>query len=365
LKSGVNLHLQSGATIRFSRQPAHYLPVVFTRFEGTELLNYSPLVYALDQENVAVTGAGTLDGQASSQAWWPWKGPWAGEIDHGWRQGDPHQLADVKKLGELSDAGAPPQERVFGAAGLLRPNFIQPYRCRNVLIEGVTVVNSPMWVLHPVLCENVTVRGVTVRSHGPNNDGCNPESCRNVLIEDCAFDTGDDCVAVKSGRNADGRRLAVPSENIVVRGCRMQDGHGGVTLGSEMSGGIRNVFVENCFMSSPRLDRAIRLKSNSLRGGFLENLFVRNVRVGEVSDAVIHVDLRYDDQTGKHHPVVRNLFIDRVTAEKCKRPLYLLGIDEQPIQNVVVEDSRFENAAKPNVIEYVDRLILKNVTQPE
>jgi polygalacturonase len=365
LKSGVNLHLLKGAVVRFGVKPEFFLPPVFTRFEGTELLNYSPPVYAIDEKNVAITGEGTLDGGAGAHAWWPWKGPWGGEVEHGWKEGNPSQVADVKKLGELADGGVPPEKRVFGEKGLLRPNFVQFYRCKNVLIEGVTVVNSPMWILHPVLCENVTVRGVTVRSHGPNNDGCNPESCRDVLIEGCTFDTGDDCVAIKSGRNADGRRLGRPSENIIVRRCTMKDGHGGVTLGSEMSGGIRNVYVEDCQMSSPRLDRAIRLKSNSLRGGYLENLFVRNVRVGEVSDAVIHVDLRYGGETGGHPPLVRNLFIDGVESKKSGRPLVLLGIPEQPMQNIVVRNSRFENVDKPSVIEHVEELKLQNVTVPE
>jgi len=365
LRSRVNLHVQAKATIRFSTDPDHFLPAVFTRFEGTELVNYSPLIYAFEQENVAVTGTGALDGQAGPGRWWNWKGHWGGEADHGWKQGDPDQLTDLKRLAEMVDAGVPPDGRVFGDGGRLRPNFIQTYRCRNVLVEGVTIVNSPMWVLHPVLSENVTIRGVTVRSHGPNNDGCNPESCRNVLIEKCTFDTGDDCIAVKSGRNADGRRLAAPSENIVIRGCTMKDGHGGVTLGSEMSGGIRNVYVEDCTMSSPRLERAIRLKSNSLRGGYLENLFVRNVRVGEVSDAVIHVDLRYFGETGQHNPVVRNLFIDGVTSQKSDRPFYLLGIKEQPIQNVVICNSKFAGAARPSVVEYVEELTLRNVTLPE
>jgi polygalacturonase len=365
LRSNVNLHVARGATLKFSADPRHYLPAVFTRFEGTELHNYSPLVYALDQENVALTGEGTLDGQAGPGAWWPWKGKWGGEVDHGWEPGDPDQTAAVARLGKLADAGTPPAERQFGDGGRLRPSFVQPYRCRRVLIEGVTIVNSPMWILNPVLCESVTIRGATVDSHGPNNDGCNPESCRNVLIERCTFDTGDDCIAVKSGRNADGRRLNRPSENIVVRDCTMRDGHGGVTLGSEMSGGIRNVFVEECEMSSPRLERAIRLKSNSLRGGFLENLFVRNVRVGEVSDAVIHVDLRYFGETGDHPPVVRNLQLDNVTSQKSKRPLFLLGTAESPIRNVVISNSEFAKAAKPSVLEHVESLHLENVTQPE
>ncbi|HMP07390.1 MAG TPA: glycoside hydrolase family 28 protein, partial [Lacipirellulaceae bacterium] len=268
LKSNVNLHLVEGSRLKFSANPDDYLPVVFTRFEGTEVMNYSPLIYALDQENIAVTGAGTLDGQASNDNWWVWK-----------RGGGD---ADIARLVEMAEQGVPADDRKFGDGARLRPNFVQPYRCKNVLIEGVTIVGAPMWVIHPVLSQNVTVRGVTVDSHGPNNDGCNPESCRGVLIEDCTFDTGDDCIAIKSGRNADGRRLAVPSENIVVRNCTMRDGHGGVVLGSEMSGGIRNVFVENCYISSPELDRAIRLKSNSRRGGYLENLFVRDIEVGEV-----------------------------------------------------------------------------------
>lgn len=218
LKSNVNLHVSEGATLKFIPDPAKYLPVVFTRFEGTECMNYSPLIYAFEQENIAVTGKGTLDGSASNENWWAWK-----------RSGG----ESVRRLLEFNDKGTPVAERVFGEGHKLRPNFIQPYRSRNILIEGVTINNSPMWEIHPVLCQNVTVRGVTVVTHGPNNDGCNPESSRDVLIEDCVFDTGDDCVAIKSGRNDDGRRVATPSENIIVRNCVMKDGHGGVVMGRD------------------------------------------------------------------------------------------------------------------------------------
>jgi polygalacturonase len=152
---------------------------------------------------------------------------------------------------EHGDKGTPVEQRIFGDGHLLRPNFIQPYRCQNILIEGVTITNAPMWIINPVLSTNVTVRGVTVTSHGPNNDGCNPDSSRDVLIENCLFDTGDDCIAIKSGKDADGRRVNVPSENIIIRNCTMKDGHGGVVLGSETSGGVRNVFAEDCVMDSP------------------------------------------------------------------------------------------------------------------
>jgi polygalacturonase len=224
-----------------------------------------------------------------------------------------------------------------------------------------------MWCIHPVLCENLTVKGITVDSHGPNNDGCDPESCRYVIIEDCLFDTGDDCIAIKSGRNADGRRLKAASEYYLIRNCEMRDGHGGVVLGSEMSGGIRNIFVENCRMSSPDLERAIRLKSNSLRGGFLENLFVRNIEVGQVSDAVIRINLRYeiDKGEGEHYPLVRNIFIENMTCQKSKMAFYLMGLENRPIENVVVKNCTFVSPAKPSVIEHVNELVLKNFTQSE
>jgi len=349
LLSNVNLHLAEDAIVRFSPEPAHYLPNVLTRFEGVEVMNYSPLIYALEQQNIAITGSGALDGQASRANWWSWMGDANG---------------DIKRLNAQAESGVPPESREYGEGHRLRPSFLQPYRCKHVLIEGVTIVNSPMWEIHPVLCENVTVRGVKIDSHGPNNDGCNPESCRDVLIEDCTFNTGDDCIAIKSGRNADGRRLNAPAENIVVRKCTMKDGHGGVTLGSEMSGGIRHVFVEDCSMSSPNLDWAIRLKSNSKRGGFLENLYVRNVRVGEVRNAALHIDLRYFNESGDHTPVVRNIVLENVTSERSQHPLVLLGIPAAPIQNVTLTACRFSHASKPSIIEHVDRLVLENVAQP-
>jgi polygalacturonase len=217
-----------------------------------------------------------------------------------------------------------------------------------------------MWILTPVLCENVAIRGVTVESHGPNSDGCDPESCRDVLIENCTFNTGDDCIAIKSGRNADGRRIGVPSENIVIRGCTMKDGHGGVVLGSEMSGGIRNVFVEDCDMDSPNLDRAIRLKSNSLRGGYLENLFVRNVRVGQVKEAVVRINLLYEGGKGEYYPTIRNIHIENVTSNKSGRPFYFVGLENAKIQNVFIADCTFKNAGKPSVFEHVEDVTLRN-----
>ncbi|HWA85018.1 MAG TPA: glycoside hydrolase family 88 protein [Opitutus sp.] len=347
LLSNVDLHVAGGATLRFTTDPAAYLPVVFTRWEGVECMNYSPFIYALDQENIAVTGSGTLDGQASDDNWWAWK----------------KQHADRDALNAMGERGTPVAKRIFGAGHFLRPNFIQPYRCKNVLIEGVHIVRSPMWEIHPVLSTNVTVRGVSISTHGPNNDGCDPECCRDVLIEDCTFDTGDDCIAIKSGRNNDGRRVGMPSENLIIRRCRMLDGHGGVVLGSECSGDIRNVFAEDCAMDSPNLDRALRLKSNARRGGVLENIFLRRITIGRVSEAVLTIDLLYEEgPRGDHPPVVRHIQLDHITSSASPRVMYIRGFDAATIDDIRIAHSTFNSVTDPEVVQHAGRVTLDHVT---
>lgn len=347
LKSGVNLHVSDGATIAFSTDARRYLPVVFTRWEGVELMNYSPLIYAFGQTNIAVTGPGTLDGQADATHWWPWK---------------VSQQRGRNALMALS-ATTPVASRVFGEGFDLRPNFIQPYRCTNVLIEGVRIINSPMWEIHPVLSTNVTVRGITIDTHGPNNDGCDPESCRDVLIERCTFDTGDDCIALKSGRNDDGRRLDTPVENVVIRDCVMKDGHGGVVIGSEISGGARNIFAERCRMDSPRLDRALRIKTNAVRGGLIEHVSMRDVTVGEVAEAIVTVNFYYEEgDAGPHRPIVRDIEVRNVTSRKSEYALLLRGFPQAPVTDVRLVDCRLDGVAKPDLLESVRDIVLENVT---
>ena len=365
LKSNVNLHVTKNATIKFSRDPKKYLPVVFTRWEGMELMSYSPFIYAFEQKNIAITGEGIIDGQADCENWWPWKG----RTGCGWKKGDPEQSKARNLLYEYVDRGTPVSQRVFGEGSYLRPMFLQPYRCQNVLIEGVTLRHSPMWQIHPVLCTNVTVRGVNIEREanasdqtGPNTDGCDPESCRDVLIENCVFATGDDCIAIKAGRNNDGRRVAVPSENFIIRGCQMKDGHGGITIGSEISAGVRNVFAENCHMDSPNLNIALRFKNNALRGGRLENFYFRNIEVGQVRDAVLTVDFNYEEgEKGPFTPVVRNVVVNNLRSGKSARALDLQGFKNAPIYNVRLENCTFDNVAKENIVKNVQGLELKNV----
>ncbi|HEX8499965.1 MAG TPA: glycoside hydrolase family 28 protein [Pyrinomonadaceae bacterium] len=355
LRSNVNLHISEGATLKFSTDPAKYLPAVFTRWEGTELMNYSPLIYAFEQQNIAVTGKGTLDGGAADDNWWKWAR----------RQGSTPApaSADVRKLREMGNSGVPVRERVFGEGHFLRPPFIQPYRSRNILIEGVTIINSPFWEVHPVLSQNITVRGLNIKSHGPNNDGCDPESSKDVLIEDCVFDTGDDCIAIKSGRDDDGRRVGVASENIIVRNCTMKDGHGGVVIGSEISGDCRNVFVEDCKMDSPNLDRALRFKSNAIRGGVLENVFFRNVEVGRVAEAVLTIDLLYDTgDKGPHRPVVRNVLIENVTSRSSPRVMWVVGFPGVTIDDIRFRNCTFRGVEATEVMNNAGSFSFENVT---
>lgn len=358
LKSGVELHLAAGAVLKFSTDPKAYLPAVKTRWEGMELMGYSPLIYAYGQRNIGVTGAGTLDGQAGNAHWWPWKG----RKEFGWKQGEAHQQPARERLGKMSDQDVPIEERVLAEGSYLRPQFIEPNNCENVLIEGVTIVNSPMWEIHPLMSRNVTVRNVKIATHGPNNDGCNPESSKDVLIEGCTFDTGDDCIAIKSGRNRDGRRINVPTEGVIVRKCQMKDGHGGVTIGSEASGGVRNVFVEDCLMDSPNLDRALRLKTNAVRGGFIENVYMRRVTIGQVADAVVHADFYYEEGIkGDYPPRVGNIVVEDTTCKKSQYALYLRAFEKAPITGLRLERCTFDNVAKEDRIEFVNGLVEREV----
>jgi len=349
LESNIDLHLEKGAILKFSTDPKRYLPLVPTRFEGMDCMNYSPLVYAKDKSNIALSGEGTLDGQADASNWLEWKK----------KTGTKSQLQARSRLDRMVNEDVPLEKRIFGQGSYLRPDFIEFNNCKNVLIEGVKIRRSPMWEIHPLFCTNVTVRGVEIISHGANNDGCDPESCADVLIEKCLFDTGDDCIAIKSGRNNDGRRVGIPSQNIIIRDCIMRDGHGGTTIGSEVSGGCRNVFIENCQMSSPDLTCALRIKSNAMRGGILENIFMRNIKVGVVKDSVLQIDLLYEEgPNGAHNPFICNVVMDNISVENAPRILNVRGYLGATIKNVRILNSSFGKITKPDVIENADVQLL-------
>ena len=340
LKSNVNLVVSKGATLLFSTDKKLF-PIVLTRWEGMDCLNYQPCIYAYGEENVAITGEGTIDGNGSNETWWKM----CGKDKFGWTP----ELEESQKIGrpllfEYSEAGKPFEERNMKDTGL-RPQLVNIYKCNNVAIKDVTLLRSPFWVIHPLLCKNVTVKGVKIWNEGPNGDGCDPESCEDVLIEGCVFHTGDDCIAIKSGRNADGRIWNLPSKNIIVRDCIMEDGHGGVVVGSEITGGCQNVFVENCKMDSPDLDRVLRIKTNTCRGGVIENIYMRNVEVGQCREAVMRINLNYEpNEPAKRGfiPTVRNVYMSNVTCRKSKYGILINGLDDADnIYNINVENCNF------------------------
>lgn len=364
LLDNVNLHLEEGSELRFTKDKSAYLPIVHTSFEGVELMNYSPLVYAYQKSNIALTGQGILNGQADTENWWPW----CGAERYGYIPGEPQQRdsLNLPRLRTMNERRTPVAERIFGEGHQLRPGFFEPFECQNVLVQGVTFINAPFWVMHPIKCTNVTIDGVTVNSHGPNNDGCDPEYSKNVHIKNCLFDTGDDCIAIKAGRNDDGRRVAIPSENIVVEDCEMRDGHGGVVIGSEISAGVRNVFVRRCRMDSPNLERAIRIKTNTLRGGFVENVYVNDVTIGQVKEAVLKINTHYaiyENQEGPYLPVIKNINLEHVTVKKGGAyGILIQGRAEKPVEGVSLIDVTINGADIPMKVSHCEPIHFENTT---
>jgi polygalacturonase len=357
LRSNVNLEVGEGATVAFSPDPASYLPVVFTRWEGTECYNYSPLVYAYGQRNVAVTGRGTLDGQARL-------GPWESWYANGGPQG-----ADQRELRRMGAEGVPLAERQFGAGHFLRPQLMQFYRCENVLVSDVTIVDPPMWTIHPVLSSNVTVRRVTVHSKLFNTDGCDPEACTDVHVTGCRFDTNDDCVAVKAGRDEDGHRVGVPSTGIVVDRCKFAGRWGGITVGSEMSGGVRDVFAWNCEINPADFPGAfpvkypLYVKTNKLRGGFVDGVHLRRFTGGRVEREALYVILNYNNQVGTRPVLVQNISVARMVLDGARRAVWLTGLETDHITSVHVRDSHFTAVTNAtNNVTFTDDLTFTDVT---
>ncbi|MFG1910174.1 glycoside hydrolase family 28 protein [Kribbella sp. NPDC048928] len=342
LLSYVELHVSAGATLRFSTDPADYLPLVETRYEGLEVLNHAPMIYANGCTDIAITGTGTLDGQGSWDSWWQWF----------------HECDDeFKQLREQSWYGVPLADRVGGRR--LRSSFVQPYDCTNVLIEGVTVVRSPFWQIHPVLCTNVTIRDLVIDSQGPNNDGIDLESCRSVVVQRCVIAAGDDCLALKSGREADGLQVGVPTEDVLIEDCELRVKYGAITLGSDLTGGIRNVYVRDCRIDGPYF--ALYIKTNAVRGGFVENVYLRDVTVTNVTKEVVQCNFfRGEGEAGPLTPYVRNVELRGLQVEHARNALLLRGYRHSPIEDFRVVDSTFTVDA-PSTVHHAG-LTLTNVT---
>ena len=348
LQNHVNLVVSKGATLRFVFDTKLY-PLVKTSWEGLACWNYSPCVYAREATDVAITGEGTIDGGGSNATWWPM----CGKERFGYQAGktkEAQNLGARDRLQKMAEDGVDPDKRRFGRGQGLRPQLINVVNCERVLIKGVRLINSPFWVIHPLLSKSMTVDDVKIWNEGPNGDGCDPEACENVIIKNCYFHTGDDCIAIKSGRNNDGRLWQQPSRNIIIRNCKMEDGHGGVVIGSEISGGCQNVYAEDCMMDSPNLDRVLRIKTNNCRGGIIENINMRNVKVGQCGEAVLKINLNYEPQEACYrgfNPLVRNVTMENVTCDKSDYGILVIGLDNTVnVQNINVRNCEFNGVKK-------------------
>lgn len=321
LQSNVCIELEEGAVLKFTPDPKKY-PIVKTSWEGTYLNNYSPFIYGYGLHDVAIIGKGTIDGNAMS-TFATWK---------------PNQKPAQMRSREMNHSATDVDERIFGDGDWLRPHLIQLYDCRNITLEGIKIINSPFWCVHLLKSENIICRSLRYDAKLVNNDGIDPESSRNILIEDIYFDNGDDNIAIKSGRDNDGWTTDCPSENIVIRNCHFKGLHA-VVIGSEMSGGVRNVFVEECDYVG-YCKRGIYVKTNPDRGGFVKNLFVRDCHFGDVED-LFYVTSKYAGEglDSSHFSEIEGIYVNGLSCSKAlQAALVLQGTKQKPISNVVFDN---------------------------
>ena len=356
LKSNVNFHVEEGAVLKFSTDQSLYFPAVITRWEGLDCYNARPLIYAYGETNIAITGKGTIDGQGSNETWWPM----CGASRYGWKEGMVAQRnGGRERLLMYGETSTPVYKRIMKPEDGMRPQLINLYSCNTVLIEDVTLLNSPFWVIHPLFCESLIVRGVHVFNRGPNGDGCDPESCTNVLIEGMDFNVGDDGIAIKSGRDQDGWRIGQATENVIIRNCHFA--RWAITVRSEMSGGVRNIYIEDCKIDSCR--NGIYFKSNPDRGGYFEYLNMRRIEADVCLWGVINFRTNYHGYRGGNHPTLfRNICIEDVTCNRVDSvALMANGLPEAKLHNITLRNINVKKAPKAIQMENVVNLTLDNV----
>ena len=351
LKSNITILLDAGAEIHFSDNFDDYLPMVRSRWEGTDVMNFSPLFYGENLNNIAITGRGTIDGHGKK--WWAYS-----EVEVKKLKGSKWQ-DEFKRLNQNVIA---PDLPGWIELGFLRPPFIQFMNCKNLLIEGITIRNSPFWTVNPEFCENVTIRGVTINNPpSPNTDGINPESCKYVHISDCHISVGDDCITIKSGKDRAGRKMAAPAENYTITNCTMLSGHGGVVIGSEMSGGVKKIAISNCIFDGT--DRGIRIKTARGRGGIVEDIRVNNIIMKNIRDQAIVLDMQYaktkEEPVSERTPRFRNIHFSNITAQTNKAG-YINGLEEMPVENISFNNINID-AATGFVIKNASKISFREV----
>tara|TARA_R110002050_G_scaffold261556_1_gene401668 strand:- start:172344 stop:173738 length:1395 start_codon:yes stop_codon:yes gene_type:complete len=348
-KSNVNLHLNKGAVLLFSENPVDYLPAVHTTWEGMECYNYSPLIYAYQCKNIAITGKGEI--KAKMDVWKKW---FARPTAH---------MENLKRLYMLASNNSPVSDRqMVNDSANFRPQLIQFNRSENILLEGITITNSPFWTIHPYLSKNIVIRDLNVYAHGHNNDGVDPEMSQNMLIENCVFDQGDDAIAVKSGRNQDAWRLNTPSKNIVIRNCTVKNGHQLLAIGSELSGGIENIFMDNCnVLEGAKMFHLLFIKTNERRGGFVNGIYMSNITSGNVDKGILGIETDVLYQWRDLVPTIerkltpiKNVNLENIKVSNVEFISRILGQEELPIQDINLKNITADSIKiKKHIHEFV------------
>ena len=354
-KSNVNLYLEENAVLRFTDHPANYLPAVMTSWEGLECYNYSPLLYAFECENIAITGKGTLSPVMDT-----WK-KWFGRPDA--------HLNALKTLYTMASTDVPVEQRQMAEnENNLRPHLIHFNRCKNVLLDGFKIRESPFWTIHLYMCNGGIVRNLDVKAHGHNNDGVDFEMSRNFLVEDCTFDQGDDAVVIKSGRNRDAWRLNTPCENIVIRNCNILKGHVLLGIGSEMSGGVRNIYMHNC-NAPDTVFRLFFIKTNLRRGGFIENIYMDHVKAGRMQRILeIDTDVLYqwrDIVPTYEEKITRidGIHIKNITCDATDAIYEIKGDARLPVKNVEIKNIHAGEVRKfIHAVDNAENVTEENIT---
>lgn len=351
LKSNITIFIDAGAELHFSDNFDHYLPMVESRYEGVDLKSFSPLFYAYKAENISIIGRGLINGHGKK--WW--------DYVLGFKEG-PTRNRYQKIFDSVNKNILLPDDPTQMKKGFLRPPFIQPMYCRNVLIEGITIVNSPFWTVNPEFCENVTINGVTINNpRSPNTDGINPESCKYVHISNCHISVGDDCITIKAGKDIPGRTKAAPAENYTITNCTMLSGHGGVVIGSEMSGSVRKITISNCVFDGT--DRGIRIKTTRGRGGVVEEIRVDNIVMKNIRQQAIVLDMQYTrtqpEAVSERTPRFRNIHLSNITAQ-TNEAIYINGLSEMQVDDISFNDVQFD-AQKGATIKEASNIEFHNV----
>ena len=346
MKSNITLHIDAGAVLSFTDDFDAYMPYVEMRFEGVVMNSFHPLIGGWDAENICLMGDGILEGNGN--AWWQEHYRVETEVIQGgaknptkWQQAFLEANPDLTVEPESDWKNT--LERHF-----FRPPFVQFFRCKNIRIEGLHFQNSPFWTINPEFCDNLNITGITINNpHSPNTDGINPSSCRNVHISNCHISVGDDCITIKSGRDLQGRQYGTPCENVTISNCTMLNGHGGVVIGSEMSGDVRKVTITGCVFDGT--DRGIRLKSSRGRGGIVEEIRVDNIVMKNIQKEAIILTLFYgrstEEPVSERTPVFRNIHISNMTGTQVNSLGSIVGIPEMPISDISISNVNIDAAS--------------------